>query len=152
MIYLCTCQVEVVAATEEDFRAWDGWVHSRLRQLVMRVEPYVTVRPWPKAVAPPREDEPAGQPRRCFYFMGLKKKQLPAQPGGKASTVNLSGPVQEFKMQARPPRQPINAVEWKCAVQRGLDGTLNMIAAANCYSMGIRRNVRYSLLDPLSCA
>ncbi len=42
-------QVEVLAGSQEDFRAWDGWVHSRLRQLVMRVEPFVLVRPWPKA-------------------------------------------------------------------------------------------------------
>ncbi|EIE20856.1 Poly(A) polymerase, partial [Coccomyxa subellipsoidea C-169] len=79
--------------------AWDGWVHSRLRQLVMRVEPFVTVRPWPKAIFPPRGPEAAGQPRRCFYFMGLKKKPLPSQPGGRASSVNLNNPVQEFKNQ-----------------------------------------------------
>ena len=42
-------QIEVWARSEEDFRLWDGWVHSRLRQLVMRVEPFVLVRPWPKA-------------------------------------------------------------------------------------------------------
>jgi len=46
--------IEVGASSEEDFRAWDGWVHSRLRQLVMRVERAVVVRPWPKAVFPPR--------------------------------------------------------------------------------------------------
>lgn len=95
-------QIEVVASTEEDFRTWDGWVHSRLRQLVMRVEPFVTVRPWPKAVTPPRSADQAGQPVRCFYFMGLKKKAQPVQPGGRASSVNLNTPVQEFKMQARP--------------------------------------------------
>ena len=37
-------QIEVSAMTEADFRTWDGWVHSRLRQLVMRVEPFVLVR------------------------------------------------------------------------------------------------------------
>lgn len=37
-------QIEVTGTTEADFRTWDGWVHSRLRQLVMRVEPYVVVR------------------------------------------------------------------------------------------------------------
>ena len=95
-------QIEVVASTEEDFRTWDGWVHSRLRQLVMRVEPHVTVRPWPKAVKPPRPAEQMGQPVRCFYFMGLKKKAQPVQPGSRTSSVNLNTPVQEFKMQARP--------------------------------------------------
>ncbi len=64
----------------------------------MRVEPYVTVRPWPKAFAPLRA---AGeQPLRCYYFMGLKKKAFPAQPGGaRATSVNLNDPVQEFKQQ-----------------------------------------------------
>ena len=33
----------MVADTEEDFRVWDGWVHSRLRQLVMRIEQHVSV-------------------------------------------------------------------------------------------------------------
>lgn len=45
----CWAQIEVWASSEEDFRAWDGWVHSRLRQLVLRVELFVLVRPWPKA-------------------------------------------------------------------------------------------------------
>ncbi len=107
----------MTAATEEDFRAWDGWVHSRLRQLVMRVEPYVTVRPWPKAFSPPAAaaaataaataagsaDAPPAMPRcACFYFMGLKKKPQPAVPGVRASSVNLNGPVQEFKQQVPP--------------------------------------------------
>jgi poly(A) polymerase len=96
-------QIEVIAETEEDFRAWDGWVHSRLRQLVMRVEPYVTVRPWPKAYSvprpPPDDADGLSAPWRCFYFMGLKKKPQPPAPGVKASSVNLNGPVQEFKQQ-----------------------------------------------------
>ncbi len=50
-------QIEVWARSEENFRLWDGWVHSRLRQLVMRVEPFVLVRPWPKA-------RPGASPRR----------------------------------------------------------------------------------------
>ena len=49
--------IEVGASTEEDFRAWDGWVHSRLRQLVLRVERAVVVRPWPHAVFPPKPAE-----------------------------------------------------------------------------------------------
>jgi hypothetical protein len=34
----------VVAPTKEDFKPWDGWVHSRLRTLVGRIEDFVTVR------------------------------------------------------------------------------------------------------------
>ena len=43
-------QIEVLAPSEEDFRVWDGWVHSRLRQLVMRVEQHVTVRGRPRCL------------------------------------------------------------------------------------------------------
>lgn len=33
--------------TEEDFRSWDGWVHSRIRQLIMKVQatPWQTFKP-----------------------------------------------------------------------------------------------------------
>ena len=44
MMWVSVVQIEVSAVTEADFRTWDGWVHSRLRQLVMRVEPFVLVR------------------------------------------------------------------------------------------------------------
>lgn len=37
-------QVEVSAATKDDFKAWDGWVHSRMRTLVARVEDFVDAR------------------------------------------------------------------------------------------------------------
>jgi poly(A) polymerase len=33
-IYL---EIEAVAATDEDFKLWEGWVESRLRHLVMKV-------------------------------------------------------------------------------------------------------------------
>ena len=36
-------QVEVQAASEQDLAMWDGWVHSRLRHLVARLEPVVNV-------------------------------------------------------------------------------------------------------------
>ena len=31
-------QIDVFASSEEKFRVWDGWVHSRVRQLVMKVK------------------------------------------------------------------------------------------------------------------
>lgn len=37
-------QVEVIASTKETFKLWDGWVNSRLRTLVGRIEDFVTVR------------------------------------------------------------------------------------------------------------
>lgn len=37
-------QVRVEAASEGDFRAWEGWCHSRFRQLVMLLQSQVP--PW----------------------------------------------------------------------------------------------------------
>jgi Poly(A) polymerase predicted RNA binding domain len=71
-------QIEVVAGNDEDFRAWEGWVESRLRQLVMRVERLVSVRPWPKALFPPNQGD---EPPCAYYYMGLKKKLVRATGG-----------------------------------------------------------------------
>lgn len=30
-------EIEVVAATSEEYKLWEGWCHSRLRHLVMKV-------------------------------------------------------------------------------------------------------------------
>ncbi|KAK9817001.1 hypothetical protein WJX72_008108 [[Myrmecia] bisecta] len=92
-------QVEVVAPNEEDFITWEGWVQSRLRQLVLKVEYMVTVRPWPRKLSP-TPDECADGCLRCFWYMGLKKKAMPAyMAAGKAVSVNLNVPVQEFRYQ-----------------------------------------------------
>ncbi len=64
----------------EDFRAWEGWCKSRLRQLVMRVQGMVDVRPCAKGFTPPVADDAEGEAAqpRCFYYMGLKKKRVRA--------------------------------------------------------------------------
>ena len=46
-------QVDVLARSERELAMWDGWVHSRLRHLVARLEPVVLVHPWPVACRPP---------------------------------------------------------------------------------------------------
>lgn len=46
----------------------------RLRQLTMKLEPFVTARPWPKAVKHgPGEGPPEGTSH--LYFLGVRKKQ-----------------------------------------------------------------------------
>lgn len=91
-------QIEVVAADEQQFRAWEGWVHSRLRQLVRRLETSVGVRPWPKPIKSPGHGP---QSYSTLYYMGLKKRstQMTATTLSRASnnSVNLNGPVNEFR-------------------------------------------------------
>ncbi|KFM27292.1 Poly(A) polymerase [Auxenochlorella protothecoides] len=63
--------VDIVAASEADFEAWEGWVTSRLRLLIRSAGSIVEVRPWPKPLRPPAD------PLACSYFLGLSKKRAP---------------------------------------------------------------------------
>ena len=52
----------------------DCLLPCRLRQLTMKLEPFVTARPWPKAVKHgPGEGPPEGTSH--LYFLGVRKKQ-----------------------------------------------------------------------------
>lgn len=81
----------MLANAKDELRSWDGWVEARLRTLVARIEDFVSVRPWPKAITPPADVFTDGR-QRCFYYIGVKRKQ-----GG--TQVNLQQPVNEFKAQ-----------------------------------------------------
>lgn len=52
-------QVDVTASSPEDFRIWEGFVHSRMRYLVGKIEDFVHARPWPVALEPPPADPSA---------------------------------------------------------------------------------------------
>ena len=67
--------MEVYAEGEEDFRAWEGWVHSRMRLLVAAMQQLVRVRPWPKTLKGPQG---ADGRRSCFHYLGIAK--LPVRP------------------------------------------------------------------------
>mmetsp|Transcript_13270 Transcript_13270/g.40180 ORF Transcript_13270/g.40180 Transcript_13270/m.40180 type:complete len:696 (-) Transcript_13270:767-2854(-) len=85
-------QVEVKADTEEAFRAWEGWCHSRFRQLINYLQAEVKVRPWPKTVHMSATS--------CLYFCGFKKKQKPiynAYQKAQAAEVNLNYAVSMFR-------------------------------------------------------
>ncbi len=85
-------QIEVKALSEEELRTWDGWVHSRLRQLVLRLEASVSVRPWPNPIPPTSSLQPT-----TFWYLGLKKKALYRPAGTRAPAVDLNQPVTAFR-------------------------------------------------------
>lgn len=88
-------QIEVTASSEEDHRLWEGWVHSRLRQLIMRVERFsygiLLAHPWAKEIYNEQE------PLKTYYFMGMHKKAQPQGSTGPVS-VDLRGAVQDFRL------------------------------------------------------
>lgn len=59
------------------------------------------VRPWPKAVKNSADASSEPPVMRCYYYMGLKKKPAPVFNSHLkvANSVDLNGPVQEFRSQ-----------------------------------------------------
>ena len=97
--YLC---VEASAATEEQHRAWEGWVSSRLRHMVLGVERStggaLQLHPWPGEFSP--------RPQCSSYFFGIRLTTPPggarpaATPGGQpaAQSFDLRHAVEEFRL------------------------------------------------------
>ena len=73
----------------------------RGRSAWLQVEKMVLVRPWPKAVRSPKDTLADPPVLRCYYYMGLKKKPAPVYNSQLrvANSVDLNGPVQEFRNQ-----------------------------------------------------
>jgi len=86
-------EVNITARNEGDLRNWKGWVESRLRTLVLKIERYshemILAHPYP------RDFSDKSRPLHCFYFMGLWRKQT-AQ-AQEAEQFDIRGIVNEFK-------------------------------------------------------
>ncbi|XP_066395489.1 nuclear poly(A) polymerase 1-like [Miscanthus floridulus] len=86
-------EVNITARNEDDLRSWKGWVESRLRTLVLKIERYshemILAHPYPK------DFSDKSRPLHCFYFMGLWRKQTTQTQ--EAEQFDIRGIVNEFK-------------------------------------------------------
>ena len=92
-------QVTIVALNADDFKKWEGWVHSRLRMLVQGVETCsggaLAAHPYPEKKRDPTRDEET----HCVYYLGLgPSAPIPGQNAPAKGTLNLNGAVQQFQM------------------------------------------------------
>jgi len=98
--YLC---VEATAGSEEHHRAWEGWVESRLRHLVMGVERAtggsLHLHPWPGEFRPREQCS-------CYFFgirltttSSVNGAGAQARPsGGAQQSFDLRHAVEEFRL------------------------------------------------------
>ncbi|KAK9943949.1 hypothetical protein M0R45_009538 [Rubus argutus] len=78
---------------DDDYRKWKGWVESRLRQLVLKIESHtgdmLQCRPFPGDFAD------KSKPFHCSYFMGLQRKQGVHE--GEQFQFDMNECVEDFK-------------------------------------------------------
>ncbi|KAI4355576.1 hypothetical protein L6164_004335 [Bauhinia variegata] len=87
-------QVDIVAADDDDLRAWKGWVESRLRQLTLMIERdtfgKLQCHPHPHYYA-----DASKQCAHCAFFVGLQRKQGEIVQEGQQ--FDIRGTVDEFR-------------------------------------------------------
>uniref|UniRef100_A0A0E0LB15 polynucleotide adenylyltransferase n=1 Tax=Oryza punctata TaxID=4537 RepID=A0A0E0LB15_ORYPU len=86
-------KIEITARNEDDLRNWKGWVQSRLRTLVLKIERFT--REMLLTHPNPRDFVDSSRPLHCFYFMGLWKKQT--SQAQEAEQYDIRAIVNEFK-------------------------------------------------------
>ncbi|EEC80500.1 hypothetical protein OsI_22746 [Oryza sativa Indica Group] len=86
-------KIEITARNEDDLRNWKGWVESRLRTLVLKIERFT--REMLLSHPNPRDFIDSSRPLHCFYFMGLWKKQI--SQAQEAEQYDIRAIVNEFK-------------------------------------------------------
>ncbi|KAG8094438.1 hypothetical protein GUJ93_ZPchr0012g20239 [Zizania palustris] len=92
-LYRNYLKIEIAARNEDDLRNWKGWVVSRLRTLVLKIERFT--REMLLSHPNPRDFLDNSRPLHCFYFMGLWKKQI--SPAQEAEQYDIRAIVNEFK-------------------------------------------------------
>ncbi|KAK6921250.1 polymerase, nucleotidyl transferase domain [Dillenia turbinata] len=86
-------QIDITAENADDLMNWKGWVESRLRQLILKIErhTYNMLQCHPH----PRDYSDKSRPFHCCYFMGLQRKQGVPVNEGEQFDIRLT--VEEFK-------------------------------------------------------
>jgi len=92
--YKVYVQVDILAATEEQHRKWEGWVNSKLRLLLLKLEQTINVKsaqPFPKCFS--TSNTISEFPFSSCYFLGLVFKDIPK---GANRSVDLTPAVSDF--------------------------------------------------------
>ncbi|CAL0313793.1 unnamed protein product [Lupinus luteus] len=86
-------QIDISAENADDLRQWKGWVESRHRQLMLKIErhTYGMLQCHPH----PGDFSDKSKPFHCSYFMGLQRKQGVPVNEGEQFDIRLT--VEEFK-------------------------------------------------------
>ncbi|CAN1856449.1 Nuclear poly(A) polymerase 1 [Linum perenne] len=86
-------QVNIAAENEDDLRNWQGWVESRLRTLMLKIEKYTynMLQCHPH----PGEFSDKSKPLHYCYFMGLQRKQ--GVPANEGEQFDIRETVNDFK-------------------------------------------------------
>ncbi|KAK9071860.1 hypothetical protein SSX86_008290 [Deinandra increscens subsp. villosa] len=86
-------QIDIVAENDEDMLNWKGWVESRIRYLVLKIE-----RDTSKMLQchpHPGDFSDKSNPFHCSYFLGLQRKE--GVPVNEAKKFDIRLTVDEFK-------------------------------------------------------
>ncbi|KAI3735811.1 hypothetical protein L6452_15328 [Arctium lappa] len=86
-------QIDIAAENDDDMRNWKGWVESRLRYLILKIErdTFKMLQCHPH----PRDFSDNSNPFHCSYFLGLQRKE--GVPVNEAKKFDIRLTVDEFK-------------------------------------------------------
>ncbi|XP_059641519.1 nuclear poly(A) polymerase 4-like [Cornus florida] len=87
-------QVDIVAADVDDLRVWKGWIESRLRQLILKIERdtfgKLHCHPYPSVYV-----DTSKQCAHCAFFLGLQRKEGEISQEGQQFDIRRT--VDEFR-------------------------------------------------------
>ncbi|KAK1428807.1 hypothetical protein QVD17_17647 [Tagetes erecta] len=86
-------QIDIVAECDEDLMNWKGWVESRIRYLVLKIERYTSK--LLQCHPHPGNFTDRSKPFHCSYFLGLQRKEGVSVNEAKTFDIRLT--VEEFK-------------------------------------------------------